>query len=340
MRDESVMIAPTAETRLKEEDVLLVEGQRDQILKIKDVVGVRVEGEAALSDPDLQVEDMQLAEVILLPRSPLIGRRLIGIDMRDQFGLQVLAINRHEETIHRKISQIPLQMGDVLLVQGPKATLMALERSNAFRVVGTVEHNPPNQRRAPLATIIFAASLLIAVFNLLSLPVALLLGALAAFLTRCITPEEAYREVEWKAIILIGSMLALGSAMEATGAARYLAAQIARLANGANPLWLLSGFFLLTVALTQPMSNQAAAAVVLPVAIQTALHLGLNPRTFAMMIALAASTSYITPLEPACLIVYGLGRYRFSDFLKVGFLLTLLVYGVAILLVPRVWPLY
>ncbi len=340
MRDETVTIAPTAETRLEQGDVLLVEGQPDQILRIKDMVGIGVAGEVALSDPDLQAEDVQLAEVVLLPRSPLIGRRLIGIDLRDQFGLQVLAIHRHEETIHRKISQIPLQMGDVLLVQGPRATLMALERSNAFRLLGTVDYDRPQQRRAPLAMAIFAGALLLAILNLLPLAVALLLGALAAFLTRCITPEEAYREVEWKAIILIGSMLALGNAMEVSGAARYLAMQIAHLAGSAQPIWLLSGFFLLTVALTQPMSNQAAAAVVLPIALQTAQHLGLNPRTFAMMIAIAASTSYITPLEPACLIVYGLGRYRFGDFLRVGFLLTALVYGVAIVLVPRIWPLY
>ena len=135
-------------------------------------------------------------------------------------------------------------------------------------------------------------------------------------------------------------MLSLGSAMEYTGTSRFLAVQIVRLVGEIDPVWLLTGFFLLTVLLTQPMSNQAAAAVVLPVALQTALQLELNPRTFAMMIAVAASTSYITPLEPACLIVYGLGRYRFTDFLKVGSLLTVFIYFVAILLVPRVWSLY
>jgi di/tricarboxylate transporter len=101
----------------------------------------------------------------------------------------------------------------------------------------------------------------------------------------------------------------------------------------------LTGFFALTVLLTQPMSNQAAAAVVIPVALQTAVQLGLNPRTFAMMIAIAASTSYLTPLEPACLMVYGPGRYRFADFIKVGGLLTIIVYILAIVLTPLLWPL-
>lgn len=340
MREERMFFAPSADFRLLPGDELLVEGQRDEIIKIKDVVGVGVEADVSLSDPDLQTDVMQLAEVILMPRSPLIGRRLVGVDLRERFGLQVLAINRHEATIHRRISQVPLQMGDVLLVQGPPYNLATLEKNNAFRMIGTVTPRSPNYRRGWIAITIFIGALFLAIFNITSLAVAVLLGALAAFLTRCITPEEAYREVEWKAIILIGSMLAFGSAMDYTGTARFLALQIVKLTSGANPLWILSGFFILTVALTQPMSNQAAAAVVLPVAIQTALHLGINPRTFAMMIAVAASTSYITPLEPACLIVYGLGRYRFLDFLRVGSLLTVVVYVIAILLVPRIWPLF
>jgi di/tricarboxylate transporter len=252
----------------------------------------------------------------------------------------VLAINRHETTLHSKISQIPLQMGDVLLVQGSRFNIASLEKNNTFRVLGMVEDQRLNYRRAWLATGIFVGALLLAIFNLVSVPVAVLLGSLAAFLTRCITPEEAYRDIEWKAIILIGSMLAFGSAMEYTGTAKFLAMQIVEWIGHSNPVWLLTGFFALTVMLTQPMSNQAAAAVVLPVALQTAIQLGLNPRTFAMMIALAASTSFITPLEPACLIVYGLGRYRFTDFTKVGSLLTVVIYIIAIFLVPRVWPLY
>ena len=339
-RHEGATLAPQAGVLLQQGDVLLVEGQRDQLLKIKDTVGIGLAEEVSLSDPDLQTGDMQLAEVILLPRSYLIGRRLIGIDLREQYGLQVLAINRHEATIHNKISQIPLQMGDVLLVQGSRIHMAALEKNNTFRVLGTLEDRRPNHRRAWIAVTIFIGVLILTIFNLVSLPVAVLLGALATFVTRCITPEEAYREVEWKAIILIGCMLAFGSAMQYTGTAKYLAKLIVEMTKNANPVWLLTGFFTLTVMLTQPMSNQAAAAVVLPVALQTALHLGLNPRTFAMMIAVGASTSYITPLEPACLMVYGLGRYHFMDFLKVGSLLTVLIYFVAIILVPLVWPLH
>jgi di/tricarboxylate transporter len=137
---------------------------------------------------------------------------------------------------------------------------------------------------------------------------------------------------------LIGSMLAFGQAMEYR-TAQFLAGVLGNWAGHANPIWLLGGFFVLTVILTQPMSHQAATVVILPVALQTASQLGLNPRSFAMMVALAASTSYLTPLEPSCLMVYGLGRYRFLDFLKVGSLLTLLIFLISIFMVPLVWPL-
>ncbi|MGC9347949.1 MAG: SLC13 family permease, partial [Anaerolineae bacterium] len=152
-------------------------------------------------------------------------------------------------------------------------------------------------------------------------------------------PEEAYDSVQWQALIVIGSMLALGSAMESTGTAAYLADFITKLPQLSNPIVLLSLFFFMTMLLTQPMSNQAAAALVIPIAIETAQGLQLDPRTFAVMIAVSASCSFVTPLEPACLLVYSPGNYKFIDFTRVGLILTILVYILSIVLVPRFWPL-
>lgn len=336
-RGRASTMAPRADIQLMADDELLVEGGRENILKIMNTAGLKLKAEVKFSEADLLGNDTGLFEVILLPRSPLIGRNLKRLQFREKYGLQVLAVNRLGETIHSKISQLILKMGDVLLVQGDPRQISAME-GRLFRVLGPVETNSTNTRLAPVAIAIFVGALAAATFNLLSLPVAMLLGALLVFLTRCITPEEAYREVEWKILILIGSMLALGVAMQNSGTAQYLANLIVTNLGGSNPIWMLSAFFLLTVLLTQPMSNQAAAVVVVPVAIQTALLLGLNPRTFAVMIAVAASTSFITPLEPSCLMVYGPGRYKFIDFIKVGSLLTVIIYGIAILLVPRIWP--
>lgn len=330
---------PHSNLRLEAGDVLLVEARSETILKIKDATGVEIKSDVKLSDPDLRIEEAGLVEVILLARSPLIGKTLKRVRFRERYGLQVLGVNRHGTTLFEKISVIPLRLGDTLLIQGRRNKIAEVEEENIFRVISTLSDKRPLRKRAPLAIAFFLGALALAAFKVVSLPVAVMAGAAMTFLTRCITPEEAYREVEWKAIILIGSMLSLGVAMEETGTAKYLASLIVTGSGHLNPTWLLTGFFALTVLLTQPMSNQAAAIVIVPIAIQTALQLNLNPRTFAMMITVAASCSYMTPLEPACLMVYGPGRYKFSDFLKIGTVLTLLIYGVAILLVPRVWPL-
>jgi di/tricarboxylate transporter len=334
VRNEDQHLFPSRALTLQAHDVILVEGARDEILKIKDTSGIEIKSDIKLSDPNLKTEDTALVETILLPRSPLIGRTLRNARFRERYGLQVLAMNRHGRNV-----LVPLRMGDVLLIQGRKSNIAALEDDQAFRILAAVPESRIDRRKALLAVAIFVGALALGVLKVVSLPVAGLLGAFTAFLTRCITPEDAYREVEWRAIILIACMLSLGVAMESTGAAKYLASLVVNGAGGLGPMGLLSGFFFLAVLLTQPMSNQAAAAVILPIAIQTALQLDLNPRTFAMMVAVAASCSYLTPLEPSCLMVYGPGRYRFMDFLKVGSLLTLLIFVVAIFLVPRVWPL-
>jgi di/tricarboxylate transporter len=210
-------------------------------------------------------------------------------------------------------------------VQGRREGIAALANEGVVSVLHAVEERRIHRPKAWRTMIIFAAALAAAAADLLPLPVAVILGAFLVFATRCISPADAYREIDWRVIILIACMLALGQAMSKTGTAHYLAGLVANAASGHSPVWVLSGFFLLTVGLTQPMSNQAAAAVILPIAVQTAITLGLNPRSFCMAIAVAASCSYITPLEPACLMVYGPGRYKFGDFVRVGGLLVILL---------------
>ena len=343
VREKDNYLAPHGHTVLRVGDVLLVEGTQENIIKIKDVAGIEIKADVNLADPDLEAGDMALVEGIVLPGSPLIGRTLKRYRFREQTGLQVLGINHHGQNVVEKIGQVPLKLGDVLLLQGLRANLRRVHEENLFRVLHPIEQmeeKRPIVRRAPIAIGIFVFVLGLATFKLISFPVAAMLGVLLIFATRCITPEQAYSRVEWKAVILIACMLGLGVAMEKTGTAKYLAGLLVSATKGLSPYWLLSAFFFLAVLLTQPMSNQAAAIVVLPIAIQTALQAGLNPRTFAMMVAVAASCSYLTPLEPSCLMVYGPGRYRFRDFLKVGAGLTLLIYGIAIFMVPRVWPLH
>ena len=339
LRDKTEYLAPGANTVIRAGDVLLVEASPEDLLKVKDTAGIEIKADMKLTDPTLPEEELGIVEVIILSQSPLIGRTLKGIRFRERFGLQVLGLSRHGKVLHKKISTLPLRIGDILLLQGPRGEIAALEDDHTFRVIQTLDEHKINRRRAPIAIAIFVGVLVLATLKVMPFPVAVILGSVIAFLTKCITPEQAYRELEWKAVILIGSMLALGAAMEQTGAAKYLASLIVGWTDQLGTTALLGGFFLLTVLLTQPMSNQAAAVVIIPIAIQTALQLGLNPRTFAMMVAVAASCSYLTPLEPSCLMVYGPGGYRFSDFLKFGAILTLIIGAIALYLVPRVWPL-
>jgi di/tricarboxylate transporter len=330
--------AKLADIALEAGDELFIEGLRADLLKVKDINGLAFKADVHPPEPDEDKEQTTIVEGVLLPRSPLIGRSLRSLAFEERYGLQVLAIHRAGR-VPNPISSARLRMGDVLLLQGTAENVKALERGNLFNIFGSVEKERLNLSRAPLAALIFAAAIAAVTFKLASLPVAMLAGAFTMLLTRCLSPEEAYRQVEWKVLILIGALLSLGVAMEASGAGKFLAQQLIGLVGADSRYALLSCFFLLTVALTQPMSNQAAALVVFPIAMQTGIQLGVDPRPFGMMVAVAASCSYLTPLEPSCLMVYGPGKYQFFDFFKVGMPLTVLIYAVSIVLVPWVWPL-
>lgn len=330
---------PRSDLVIQAGDVLLVEGARGDVLKVKDTAGIEIRPDVELSDPDLRTEDSALVEALVVPGSRLVGRTLRGVSLRERYGVQVLGLNRHGRNILDKLSRVNLRVGDVLLIQGRTTGVTRLADAGLVSVLNAVSEKPQPRPKAWQAVAIFVGALTLAALNVVPLAVAVLLGAFAVFVAKCISTEEAYRALDWRVIILIACMLALGQAMLKTGAAQYLAEHVAALASGYSPRWLLAGFFLLTVALTQPMSNQAAAAVLVPIAIQTALHLGLNPRSFVMGIAVAASCSYLTPLEPACLMVYGPGRYRFVDFMRVGAPLVLVVFVIAMVLVPKFWPL-
>lgn len=332
-------LVPDADLIFQSGDVLLVEGMMDKLMRIEDEYGIELKPHRKIEDADFQSEDIGLFEVVLLPNSPMIGRSLRTLKFRERYNLQVLGINRSGEIIHQKLSQIRLAAGDELLVQGDRSNLIILDRENTLRLIRPIRWRRLRGRQALTAALLFGGSITLAALEILPLAVAVLTAAFLAFVTRIITPEEAYRSVEWRLLILIGSMLALGQAIQVTGTAAFLAGQIIQLTHQLNPIWLLAGFFLLSLVLTQPMSNQAAAVVVVPIAIQLAQQLGLNPRSFAVMIALGASASFMTPLEPAALLVYGPGNYKFSDFPRVGFLLTLLILIISILLVPVLWPL-
>lgn len=332
-------LKPLAHTVLQADDVLMIEGSRADMLQLPLVTDVEISGKIHELEDYAENGSAGIAEVVLLPGSPLVGRTIKGLRLRERFQMQILAVRQSGEVRHNKIGRLILNLGDVLLINIPHNNLQLMEEQRYFRILDIIDMPSNDTRRALLASGIFAGALLLAILGVLEVAVAVMLGALIMFLTGCITPEEAYRNIQWKTIILIGSMLAFGRAMQLTGTADYLADLIISLPLKDSPIMLLAMFFGLAVILTQPMSNQAAAAVLIPIALQTAALLNYNPRPFAITIALAASTSFITPLEPASVIVYSAGRYKFIDFIRVGGLLTLLIFVMVMVLVPLLWDL-
>lgn len=206
--------------------------------------------------------------------------------------------------------------------------------------LGELNPSAPKRRKGLYVLLFFVVALVVGGLKLLPLSVCFLAAALLAIFCRALTVEQAYKFIDWRLLILIGGMTAFGLAIERTGAAELLAGGIDRLLSPLGVMGVLAGNFALTIFLTQPMSNAAAALVVLPVALQSARDLGVNQRTFAIAIMLAASISFIAPFEPSCILVYGPGKYRFMDFVKTGVLLTLILSILVLILIPFFWPLH
>jgi di/tricarboxylate transporter len=331
-------IAPHPRERIKADDLLLVQGRVEDILKVKSEAGIEIKSDFELNDTYLEGKDTELVEAMVPRGSDFIGRTLKRLDFRRRHGVVVLAINRHGIDLLSKISRVRLRFGDVLLIQGDRERVEALAAEGQVLLLEEVSEKNPRPEKRRWALLALGVFLFFSLTHLVPLSIAVLFGVMILLATQSVRMSEVYEIIDWRLLILIACMMSFGVAMETTRADQYLADFIVRGTGHYGPLAVLAGFFLMTVALTQPMSNQAAALVMLPISVKTALALGLNPRTFAVTVTYAASCSFLTPLEPACVLVYTPGRYRFVDFLKVGSLLTIAVFAIVIWLVPVFWP--
>jgi di/tricarboxylate transporter len=339
MRGTQGRIAPSAHQKIEAEDLLLVQGRVEDILRVKTEAGIEIKADFKLSDRVLEGEDVELFEATVLRGSDFTGRTLKGLKFRQRYQLTVLAINRHGVALLSKISTFPLRFGDVLLVQGRREHVERLAQDGQILLLEDVSERRGRAGKRSWALLAFAVFLLLSITHVVPLSVGVLLGVLILLASGALRTQEIYDMIEWRLIVLIAGMISFGIAMEKTHADQYLADLIVSATGSFGPTAVLAGFFIMTVAITQPMSNQAAALVMLPIAVKTAQALGLNPRTFAVTITYAASCSFITPLEPACVLIFTPGRYRFLDFVKVGTILTIAVFAIVIILVPIFWPL-
>ncbi|HXT13827.1 MAG TPA: SLC13 family permease [Candidatus Angelobacter sp.] len=336
-KNQGVPIDP--EFALQAGDILVVAGNVENLIQVRAAKGFQIRARLARGDQDFREANVKIAEALVTPQSDLLDRSLDSIQ-REEHGLNIVAIHRRGHASTDNIGSMRLRVGDLLLVQADKDVIESLRRERELAVLG--QFTPPQfkQRKGLFVVIFFMAALVIGGLHLLPLSFCFLAAALLVILFRCLTIEQAYEFIDWRLLILIGGMTAFGVAIEQTGAAQLLARGIDNLLSQLGVMGILTGYFVLTILLTQPMSNAAAALVVLPVALQSARDLGANERTFAIAIMLAASVSFIAPFEPSCILVYGPGKYRFMDFVKTGVLLTVVLAVIVLALIPVFWPLH
>lgn len=336
--------------RLVGDERLIIEGKREDILRVKDLQGIEIRPDVMLGDGELASRNALLVEASVPPGSPLVGRSLKEVLFVERYGLVALALHR-KPAIQRltklqmlgrifgeqSLSAMPLSVGDVLLLRGPRSRVAELADGTTLLVLTDYEYQPPRYTKALLAVVLFLGALGAGTLDLVPMSVAGLAGMLAMIVTGCVDARIAFR-VDWRVVLLIGSMMALGVAMEVSGTGKFLGGGVAALGEYGGPRTVLALLMVLTILLSAPMSNQAAALVVLPVAVSAAAQLGVDARPFAIGVTLAASCSFITPLEPSCVLVYGPGHYRFTDFFRLGTPLTGLLVVFLVFMVPIVWP--
>ena len=319
-------------------DILLVEGNMEDLLRIRKANGIEIYSESMATD-DMVTDDIKIVEIFITPSNDFIGQTIREAQFKRRFGLLVMAVNREGQTLSDKIGDIEIKIGDRLLIQGPAVNINYRRDRGDFTILQEYNFGKiKSKRNAILSTSFFIGALVLSSIDIIPLSIAFMLAAFLCVLFNCIKPEEAYQKIEWNLLVLIGGMSSFGIAMEKTGTALFLADQIISVFGQIGPLAVLSAFAALTIFLTQPMSNAASAMVVLPVALKAAETLHVNPLTFALTVMLSASISLITPFEPSCILVYGPGNYKFMDFFKTGLILTLILATIIIFMVPYFYP--
>ncbi len=323
--------------KLQAGDELIVRASREGLVKLRKSRHYTLEPDRHFSGRYRDDADISLVEALVTPQSRLVGRTLKQLGFFDQFRGIVLAIYQRDRSRPARIENLRLRAGDVLLLQGPEAALGQLRGGRDLRLLMEVDQSAMTPREGIMTLGAMAGAIVAGAIGIVPFSTAILIAVLLVVLSGGITTEQAYRSIDWRLLVLIGGMTSLGVAMEKSGAALYLAGYVVGFGTAFGPHAAMAAFAGLAILLTQPMSNAAAALTILPVAVAAAPGLGLEPRTLAVLVTLSASLSFISPLEPACLLVYDLGRYRFADYARAGTPLTLISVTLLLVLVPLLW---
>jgi len=348
--DQSLVFAPY--------DSLLVRGRLEHVLKLTSQNGLELHRPESLSSDELAERDTrestaetpddqkekensqpQLAEVVVLTTSGLVGRTLKAARFAERYDAVVLGLRRHGE-VNERPSITPLHAGDMLLVEGKRDALQALADTRGFLVVGTPAH--PEQRPGKLVITIATLIAVVLVVSLGFLPIvtAATAGCAVLMLTGCLRPSEAYRAIDLSLVFILAGSLALGAALNKTGITTWLAEWLATVSGTTGPYLILVGFFVLAVVVSELMSNSGTVALLGPITISVAAKMGINPMSLLAAITFGSSAAFAMPIGyQTSLMIYGPGGYRFKDFMLMGIPLDLILAVLALVLIPYFWPL-
>lgn len=326
-------------TKIREDDHLLLHGNANELIKMKDNYRLETKADTVIDDQQLRSDKIEVIEALVPPRSRLIGQTLRGADYIRRFGCVVLAIQRRGKILRDRLVDIDFDDGDTLLLQCDKESVRRIMQSTDLIVTNELTELHLRKDRAVTALTIFISIILLAAFNIISILVAALIGAVAMVLGRCITIEEAYKAIDWKVIFLLGGIIPLGLALQQTGTATWLANAVMKPLIELGPLAVLACLYVTTAALTEVMSNNASAILLVPIALAAAEIMGVSARPFLIAITFAASTSFATPIGyQTNTMIYAPGGYRFFDFARIGVPLNILFWVITVSLAPLIWP--
>lgn len=326
--------------KISADDLLLVKGSANNIVEILQTKAADLplsENGLAFGNGD---NPSLLVEMIVPPQSELLGQRLKETELARDTDTHIIAIKRNNlHYTEQKVLDVSLRIGDILLLWCPKDRLNKLRSEANVIVVEDIHHNIVHRRKAKFAAAIFTGLILAAALGLADIMVCALTAVFLMAITGCLQLKDAYRSLQPNVLLLIAATIALGKAMQTTGASQVYAMGFLNIFKGLSPIWVLAGFLFLTSISTHLLSNNATAVLLLPVAVSTAVKLGLDPKPFIIAVCLGASACFATPIGyQTNLLVYGPGGYRFKDYFKLGIPLNLLVIAVGTALIPLFWP--
>ncbi|MBI3772924.1 MAG: SLC13 family permease [Gammaproteobacteria bacterium] len=336
-RGEHILPAVAPQTILNANDRLVFAGVVDSIIDLQKIRGLKPATDQVFK-LDAPRKERCLIEAVVSDSCPLVGKTIREGRFRTQYNAAIIAVARNGEQIKRKIGDIVLQAGDTLLLEGSPTFAERYRNSRDFFLVSCLEDStPPQHQRAPLALGILVAMVLAVGFDLLSMLQAAMLAAGAMIMTQCLSGNTARRSVDWQVLIVIAASFALGEALQNSGAATRLGELVLQIAD--QPWLALVLIYFSTILITELITNNAAAVLMFPIAISVADKLHVNFIPFAVAVMFAASLGFSTPIGyQTNLMVYGPGGYRFSDFLRMGIPLTILLGAVAVFMIPMIWP--